>query len=77
MSDHHLIVGGQRSGKSRHAERLALQWLAASPAHRVTVVRRHVEEAACLEALPRSRVEEITGAFQHLDKRAAGAGVYG
>ncbi len=38
MSDHHLIVGGQRSGKSRHAERLALQWLAASPEHRVTVV---------------------------------------
>lgn len=38
MSDHHLIVGGQRCGKSRHAERLALQWLAASPDHRVTVV---------------------------------------
>ncbi|WP_374257296.1 bifunctional adenosylcobinamide kinase/adenosylcobinamide-phosphate guanylyltransferase [Aquabacterium sp.] len=38
MSDHHLIVGGQRSGKSRHAERLAQQWLAASPGHRVTVV---------------------------------------
>lgn len=38
MSHHHLIVGGQRSGKSRHAERLALQWLAASPEHRVTVV---------------------------------------
>lgn len=32
--DHHLIVGGQRSCKSRHAERLALQWLAASPEHR-------------------------------------------
>jgi adenosylcobinamide kinase/adenosylcobinamide-phosphate guanylyltransferase len=27
MSTHHLIVGGQRSGKSRHAERLAQQWL--------------------------------------------------
>jgi adenosylcobinamide kinase / adenosylcobinamide-phosphate guanylyltransferase len=26
MSAHHLIVGGQRSGKSRHAERLALRW---------------------------------------------------
>lgn len=25
---HHLIVGGQRSGKSRHAERLALRWQA-------------------------------------------------
>jgi adenosylcobinamide kinase/adenosylcobinamide-phosphate guanylyltransferase len=38
MPMHHLIVGGQRSGKSRHAERLAQQWLAASAQHRVTVV---------------------------------------
>ncbi|RZI57936.1 MAG: bifunctional adenosylcobinamide kinase/adenosylcobinamide-phosphate guanylyltransferase [Rubrivivax sp.] len=37
MSLHHLIVGGQRSGKSRHAERLALRW-ARKPGHRVTVV---------------------------------------
>jgi adenosylcobinamide kinase/adenosylcobinamide-phosphate guanylyltransferase len=28
MSAHQLIVGGQRSGKSRHAERLALRWQA-------------------------------------------------
>ncbi len=35
---HHLIVGGQRSGKSRHAERLAQQWLAQDPTHRVKVV---------------------------------------
>jgi adenosylcobinamide kinase / adenosylcobinamide-phosphate guanylyltransferase len=28
MSAHHLIVGGQRSGKSRQAERLALSWQA-------------------------------------------------
>jgi adenosylcobinamide kinase/adenosylcobinamide-phosphate guanylyltransferase len=26
MSVHHLIVGGQRSGKSRHSEALALRW---------------------------------------------------
>lgn len=26
MSAHHLIVGGQRSGKSRHAEALARRW---------------------------------------------------
>lgn len=38
LSSHHLVVGGQRSGKSRHAERLAQRWLAADPAHRVTVV---------------------------------------
>lgn len=38
MADHHLIVGGQRSGKSSQAERLALAWQRADAAHRVTVV---------------------------------------
>ncbi len=35
---HHLIVGGQRSGKSRHAEQLAQQWLGAQPGRSVAVV---------------------------------------
>lgn len=35
---HHLIVGGQRSGKSREAERLAQAWLRADAACGVTVV---------------------------------------
>ncbi len=35
---HQLIVGGQRSGKSRQAERLAQQWLSAQPGRRVKVV---------------------------------------
>ncbi len=39
MSAHELIVGGQRSGKSRHAECLALRWQA--------------ERAALLALLPR------------------------
>jgi adenosylcobinamide kinase/adenosylcobinamide-phosphate guanylyltransferase len=38
MPQHHLIVGGQRSGKSRHAEALARQWCAAAPGRTVTVV---------------------------------------
>jgi len=44
---HHLIVGGQRSGKSRQAERLARAWLSESPTHRVTVLataRAHDDE---------------------------------
>ncbi len=34
----HLILGGQRSGKSRHAEALALAWCAGAPHRRATVV---------------------------------------
>ena len=33
-----LILGGQKSGKSRRAEALAAAWLAASPAHRALFV---------------------------------------
>jgi adenosylcobinamide kinase/adenosylcobinamide-phosphate guanylyltransferase len=33
-----LILGGQRSGKSRRAEMLAQQWLAQSPDHRAVLV---------------------------------------
>lgn len=33
-----LILGGQRSGKSRRAEMLARQWLAQSPGHRAVLV---------------------------------------
>jgi len=38
MAAHQLIVGGQRSGKSRHAEALALRWLRAAATHRVSVL---------------------------------------
>lgn len=34
----HLVLGGQRSGKSRHAEMLALDWCARSPEHSAMVV---------------------------------------
>jgi adenosylcobinamide kinase/adenosylcobinamide-phosphate guanylyltransferase len=33
-----LILGGQRSGKSRRAEMLARQWLDASPAHQAALI---------------------------------------
>lgn len=35
---HHLILGGQRSGKSRFAERLGLAWLTRGDGHQVSVV---------------------------------------
>lgn len=35
---HTLVLGGQRSGKSRHAEELAARWLRASPAHTATLI---------------------------------------
>lgn len=38
MQAHHFIVGGQRSGKSRYAERLARDWLTRDPRHEVVVV---------------------------------------
>jgi len=37
-SPHDLILGGQRSGKSRQAERIGRSWLQQSLAHKVTVV---------------------------------------
>ena len=33
-----LILGGQRSGKSRRAEALAQQWLAESPLNRAVLI---------------------------------------
>jgi len=62
MSPHQLIVGGQRSGKSRQAERLARQWLAASAHHRVTVVATALPGDEEMRArIARHRAERPTG----------------
>ncbi|MDD2881406.1 MAG: bifunctional adenosylcobinamide kinase/adenosylcobinamide-phosphate guanylyltransferase [Rhodoferax sp.] len=38
MARSELILGGQKSGKSRRAEALAQQWLAQSPQHRAVLI---------------------------------------
>ncbi len=61
MPAHHLIVGGQRSGKSRHAERLALRW-ARSPGHQVAVIataEAHDDEMR--ERIARHRADRPAG----------------
>ncbi len=60
-SPHHLIVGGQRSGKSRHAERLALDW-AREPGHGVCVIataEAHDDEMR--ERIARHRADRPAG----------------
>ena len=62
MAPHHLIVGGQRSGKSRQAERLALAWAAAAGDHQVTVIAT----ALALDAEMQARIS------RHQQDRPAG-----
>ena len=58
---HTLLLGGQKSGKSRHAELLAKAWLAASPAH-----------SACLIATAQAHDGEMaTRIARHQADRAA------
>jgi len=61
MVAHQLIVGGQRSGKSRQAERLAQRWLS-TPGHQVSVIataEAHDEEMR--ERIARHRQERPDG----------------
>ena len=51
-----LILGGQRSGKSRRAEQLASAWLAQSPLHRaMLVVTAHAGDDEMRERIARHR----------------------
>ena len=59
---HHLIVGGQRSGKSRHAERLAQAWLRADAGHAVTVVATALAfDAEMQDRIARHRTDRPAG----------------
>lgn len=60
-----LILGGQKSGKSRRAEMLARQWLAQSPAHRALLVATGQpwddEMRARIARHQRERAERVPG----------------
>jgi adenosylcobinamide kinase/adenosylcobinamide-phosphate guanylyltransferase len=60
-----LILGGQKSGKSRRAELLARQWLAQSPAHRALLVATGQpwddEMRARIARHQRERAERVPG----------------
>ncbi|MFT3815047.1 MAG: bifunctional adenosylcobinamide kinase/adenosylcobinamide-phosphate guanylyltransferase [Acidovorax sp.] len=57
-----LILGGQKSGKSRRAEALAAAWLAASPAHRALLIATgQAHDAEMRERIARHRRERTPG----------------
>ena len=60
-----FILGGQRSGKSRHAELLARDWLAQSPSHQAVMV-------ATAQAWDNEMVERIARHQQDRAERVPG-----
>ncbi|HQQ71586.1 MAG TPA: bifunctional adenosylcobinamide kinase/adenosylcobinamide-phosphate guanylyltransferase [Alicycliphilus sp.] len=60
-----LILGGQKSGKSRRAELLARQWLAESSAHHAVLIATgqawDAEMAARIERHQKERAERVPG----------------
>ena len=60
-----LILGGQKSGKSRRAELLARQWLAQSPTHRALLLATgqawDVEMQERIARHQRERAERVPG----------------
>lgn len=67
MTGIELILGGQRSGKSRQAEQVAMQWLQASPDARVVFVAT----ATAHDAEMRERIER-----HRMDRAERMAGVH-
>ena len=68
-AQHTLIIGGQKSGKSRHAESLAAAWLAAAPTHRAyliaTATAHDAEMAARIARHQHDRAERVPGLATH------------
>jgi adenosylcobinamide kinase/adenosylcobinamide-phosphate guanylyltransferase len=65
MNRSELILGGQRSGKSRRAERLASEWLGAATAHRTVMIATgqawDEEMRDRIERHQRDRAERVPG----------------
>ena len=56
-----LIVGGQKSGKSARAEKLAAQWLAACPAHTAVIVATaQAHDGEMQQRIARHRADRAT-----------------
>ncbi len=56
-----LIIGGQKSGKSERAEKLAAQWLAASPTHTAVIVATaQAHDGEMQQRIARHRADRAT-----------------
>ena len=68
-AQHTLIIGGQKSGKSRHAELVARDWLAAAATHRAcliaTATAHDAEMAARIARHQHDRAERVPGLATH------------
>ncbi len=66
---HTLILGGQKSGKSAHAEGLAAAWLAQNPSHRATLIATatagDAEMAARIARHQSDRAARVPGLATH------------
>ena len=62
---HELVLGGQKSGKSRHAEQRAAAWLRASPTHHATLLATaqagDAEMAARIQRHRQDRAKRVPG----------------
>ena len=68
-AQHTLIIGGQKSGKSRHAELVARDWLAAAATHRAcliaTATAHDAEMAARIARHQHDRAQRVPGLATH------------